>query len=141
MIEDLLNFLETTSLEPHDDYTSEFTYKEQKELYNYIKNLQKEKKELKKQLKESKNRYINRLNNQLAEGVEPDEEDFYFAEIENKANAYDRLLKKQKEFMSWLEDESKEIYRDGGLRQNIFKQVLQKYKSILGYKDEQNQKR
>lgn len=30
MIEDLLNYLETTSLEPHDDYTSEFTYKEQK---------------------------------------------------------------------------------------------------------------
>ena len=42
MIEDLLNYLETTSLEPHDDYTSEFTYKEQKELYKYIKNLQKE---------------------------------------------------------------------------------------------------
>lgn len=42
MIEDLLNYLETTSLEPHDDYKSEFTYKEQKELYKYIKNLQKE---------------------------------------------------------------------------------------------------
>lgn len=138
MIEDLLNYLETTSLEPHDDYTSEFTYKEQKKLYNYIKNLQKENQELKNQLEKSKNRYINRLNNLLAEDVEPDEEDFYFSEIENKANAYDRLLKKQKEFMSWLEDESKEIYRDGGLRQNIFKQVLQKYKSILGYKDEQN---
>lgn len=42
MIEELLNYLETTSLEPHDDYTTEFTYKEQKELYKYIKNLQKE---------------------------------------------------------------------------------------------------
>lgn len=89
----ILNHLETTSLEPHDDYTSEFTYKEQKKLYNYIKNLQKENQELKNQ---------------------------------------------QKEFIKYLEDESKEVYRDGGLRQNIFKQVLQKYKNILDYKDEQN---
>ena len=29
-LESILNYLETTSLEPHDDYTSEFTYKEQK---------------------------------------------------------------------------------------------------------------
>ena len=48
------------------------------------------------------------------------------------------LKNQQKKFMLWLEDESKEIYRDGGLRQNIFKQALQKYKSIIGYKDEQN---
>ena len=38
----------------------------------------------------------------------------------------------QKEFIKWLEDESKEVYRDGWLRQNIFKQVLQKYKEIMG---------
>lgn len=36
----ILNHLETTSLEPHDDYSSEFTYKEQKILYKYIKQLQ-----------------------------------------------------------------------------------------------------
>ncbi len=88
--------------------------------------------ELKNQLEKSKNRYVNRLNNLLAEDVVPDEEDFYFSEIENKANAYDKLLKKQEEFIKYLEDESKEIYRDGGLRQNIFKQVLQKYKNIIG---------
>ena len=29
-LEDILNYLETTSLEPHDDYTSEFSYKKQK---------------------------------------------------------------------------------------------------------------
>lgn len=104
----------------------------------YVETLSKENQELKNQLEKSKNRYINRLNNLLAEDVEPDEEDFYFSEIENKANAYDKLLKKQEEFIKYLEDESKEIYRDGGLRQNIFKQVLQKYKNILDYKDEQN---
>ena len=38
----------------------------------------------------------------------------------------------QKEFTKWLEDESKEIYRDGGLRQNIYKEVLKKYKEIIG---------
>lgn len=47
MIEDLLNYLETTSLEPHDDYTSEFAYKEQKILYKYIKQLQQENKKQK----------------------------------------------------------------------------------------------
>lgn len=42
----ILNYLETTSLEPHDDYTSEFTYKDQKILYKYIKQLQEENKQL-----------------------------------------------------------------------------------------------
>ena len=43
----ILNYLETTSLEPHDDYTSEITYKDQKILYKYIKNLQQENQQLK----------------------------------------------------------------------------------------------
>lgn len=43
----ILNHLETTSLEPHDDYSSELTYKDQKILYKYIKQLQQENKQLK----------------------------------------------------------------------------------------------
>lgn len=43
----ILNYLETTSLEPHDDYTSEITYKDQKILYKYIKQLQQENQQLK----------------------------------------------------------------------------------------------
>ena len=39
-LESMLNYLETTSMEPHDDYTSEFSYKEQKVLWKYIKELQ-----------------------------------------------------------------------------------------------------
>ena len=39
-LESILNYLETTSMEPHDDYTSEFSYKEQKVLWQYIKELQ-----------------------------------------------------------------------------------------------------
>ena len=47
----------------------------------------------------------------------------------------DTVLTKQQKFIKYLEDESKEIYRDGGLRQNIFRQILQKYKSIIGGKE------
>ena len=46
-LEEILLYLETTSLEPHNDYTSEFTYKDQKILYKYIKELQQENKKLK----------------------------------------------------------------------------------------------
>lgn len=51
-------------------------------------------------------------------------------------STYEELLVQQKEFIKYLEDESKEIYRDGGLRQNIFRQILQKYKEITGVSDE-----
>ena len=68
-----------------------------------------EKNELKKQLKEYK-----RLG---------------FKHLNDKCN---KLENQQKEFIYYLEDESKEIYRDGGLRQNIFRQILQRYKSIIG---------
>lgn len=43
----ILNHLETTSLEPHNDYTSEITYKDQKILYRYIKELQQERNQFK----------------------------------------------------------------------------------------------
>lgn len=57
-------------------------------------------------------------------------------EYTNYDNYVQKVENQQKEFINYLEDESKEIYRDGGLRQNIFKQVLQKYKSIIGENDE-----
>ena len=49
-LEDILNHLETTSLEPHDDYTDEFSYKDQKILWKYIKDLQQENQKLKSTL-------------------------------------------------------------------------------------------
>lgn len=52
-LESILNYLETTSLEPHDDYTSEFTYKEQKMLWNYIKQLKEQLEASEKARKES----------------------------------------------------------------------------------------
>lgn len=60
----ILDYLETTSLEPHDDYSSEFTYKEQKILYKYIKQLQKENKQLKERIE-----YLERSNNRREDTI------------------------------------------------------------------------
>lgn len=108
----------------------------EKENCKTIKSLLKENQEFKKQLEEYKNRYINRLNNQLAEGVEPDPEDYYLAEIEGKANDYDKLLKQleernieyfkgaydthnkyydqQQEFIKYLEDSIDKLIKEYG---------------------------
>ena len=53
-LEDILNYLETTSLEPHDDYVSEFSYKDQKTLWKYIKDLRLENQELKQVIRKIK---------------------------------------------------------------------------------------
>lgn len=54
-------------------------------------------------------------------------------------DTHDKYYTQQKEFIKYLEDESKEVYRDGGLRQNIFRQILQKYEEIIGdVKNENN---
>ena len=57
----ILNHLETTSLEPHDDYSSEFTYKDQKILYKYIKQLQQENKILKENA-ENNDKVVDKVN-------------------------------------------------------------------------------
>lgn len=64
-LEDILNYLETTSLEPHDDYVSEFSYKDQKTLWKYIKELQQENQELKNSL-EQKIKELNEENIQCS---------------------------------------------------------------------------
>lgn len=63
-LDNILNYLETTSLEPHDDYSSEFTYKEQKILYKYIKQLQQENKILKERIE-----YLERSNNRREDTI------------------------------------------------------------------------
>lgn len=65
-LDNILNYLETTNLEPHDDYSSEFTYKEQKILYKYIKQLQQENKILKENA-EHNDKVVDKVNweNQL----------------------------------------------------------------------------
>ncbi len=103
---------------------------------NYYKNmvsrLKKENQELKNHLKELKNGYKIKLEKLLANGIEPDLEDFYLAEIECKANDYDKLLNQQKEFIKFLED-------NYNLEHDIwYIKILQKYKEIIGVSDENN---
>lgn len=91
-----------------------------------------------------KNQELKKQNQKLKEHLEAYETYFNrFFKINNKT--YDgkivlRLLDKketqQKEFIKYLEEESKEIYRDDGLRQNTFRQILQKYKEIIGISNE-----
>lgn len=59
----ILNHLETTSLEQHDDYTSKITYKDQKILYKYIKNSQQKNQQLKIQISAREEEYRKLENN------------------------------------------------------------------------------
>ena len=112
-LESILNYLETTSMEPHDDYTSEFSYKEQKVLWEYIKQLEWENQDLKKQVSNS-----HQIKNQQKEFIE-------YLETEK-----DRLAR-----------ECSPIYEDGLgktrlVSEDIFNEindVLSKYKEIVGF--------
>lgn len=98
-----------------DDEEEKAYYIKSEELNEYTKQLEYQNQELKKQLQTKHNGFM----------VSTDELCEYA--VEN-----DKLKNQQKEFAKYLEDESRKIYRDGGLRQNIFRQILQKYKEIIG---------
>lgn len=129
-------------------------------LTSYNQTLLKENNELKKQLDKAhdelytlKNKYNIRLLNQISENIEPDCEDYYLVEIETKAHKYDLIQNQQKEFISYLEDKIYSIEPKGtGIiynceydseedyvmamqeqsRLNALKEILKKYKSIIG---------
>lgn len=44
----------------------------------------------------------------------------------------DKYKNQQKEFIEWLENESKELIRDAGYHQRICLEILDKYKEIIG---------
>lgn len=130
-LESILNYLETTSMEPHDDYTSEFSYKEQKALWEYIKQLQQENQELKKQLEElEKEKMQEELSSKILQ-----------------------MYNQQKEFIEYLEDRIKfwkdKIFENAITESDwtltlwrnklgILEESLSKYKEIIGVKDEEN---
>lgn len=109
-----------------------------------------ENKELKKQLEEHKNIYIKKVNNFLAENVEPDPEDLYMAELEQRAMDCELMEMQQKEFINYLEDEIKTLEKDiletvddvdiymKQVKSLIIEEILQKYKSMIGVSDENN---
>lgn len=80
----ILNYLETTNLESHDDYTSEFTYKDQKILYKYIKELQ------------QKNQQLNSKLELYENGV------YYSSEIDEKDKEIDKLKEENAELNKQL---------------------------------------
>ena len=105
----ILNYLETTNLEPHDDYTSEITYKDQKILYKNIKELQQENNELKKQLHE--------------------------ASLQIQELSYEDLLNQQQEFIKYLEEKEKQFDRIGDpINAGACCGILKKNKKIIGGK-------
>lgn len=58
--------------------------------------------------------------------------------IENYKYKIDVLKTQQKEFIEWLEKESKELIRDAGYHQRIYKEILSKYKEIVGDSNEES---
>lgn len=107
-----------------------------------IKCLLDENSKLKRQPEELRNENKIKLEKLLAENIEPDPEDFYLAEIEGKANDYDKLLNQQKEFKKYLEEEiertrkeaiSNLIYNDCVF---FLKSILQKYNEIMRLSDD-----
>lgn len=96
----------------------------QEKLNKSIQQLLKENQELKKELEENENP----LRGIFAQV----NDDMLLRSCGAMRSEIDGYKTQQKEFIKYLEDESKEVYRDGGLRQNIFRQILQKYKQIIG---------
>lgn len=99
----------------------------------------KENQELKLQLKGTTHCFDEEEHEKLKKQVEEYKDKINWYENFEVNKTIDKLRLKhntqQKEFINYLENESKEIYKDGGLRQNIFRQILQKYKEITGILD------
>ena len=139
-------------------FPKDMKYVEALPIANYIDELQQENQELKKQLEEYElslkiSKEVLDLQGQdgnynydsymlgmyngmeyiiaLFEKREPiykDGKDIDFLEDKNK--------NQQKEFIDWLESESKELIRDAGYHQRICLDILEKYKEIIGADNE-----
>lgn len=122
-------------------------------LVNKYNEVYKENQELKKQLEKDKNKYIKRCNESFAEGIDVDPEDLYMAELEQRAMDCELMEMQQKEFINYLEDKIYSIEPKGTSinynceydseedyvmamqeqsRLNTLKEILQKYKEIIG---------
>ena len=82
--------------------------------------------------------YIKKVNNFLAENVEPDPEDLYMAELEQRVMDCELMEMQQKEFIKYLEDliEHKRLNATCMFEYNVtvlpLKEILQKHKEIIG---------
>lgn len=57
-------------------------------------------------------------------------------ELDMRQKSIDNKLSQQKEFIEYLENKSKELKKDAGYHQRICLEILEKYKEIIGVKDE-----
>ena len=107
----------------YNDIVSEYTKafvkeKEQVIIQRCMMNLQQEN----QQLKEKINQYEN-----------PEDLTLFYMWLDEKAKDKIKELKnQQKEFIKYLEDESKEVKRDAGYHKRICLEILSKYKEIIG---------
>lgn len=60
---------------------------------------------------------------------------YYSSELDKKDKEIEKLKNQQKEYIEWLEKESKELIRDAGYHQRICLDILEKYKEIIGGKE------
>lgn len=76
------------------------------------------------------NKYKTKLINKISENIDVDPEDYYFAEIEEKSNKYDKFKLQQNEFIKFLEDNYEQT-------QDIwYIKILNKYLEIIGVENE-----
>ena len=114
-------------------------------LTNFILTCEKDNEELRKDINYYKNT-VSRLkkeNQELRDKISDMQESY---ETDAEAKFYDYLGKhesksdketQQKEFIKYLEDEIEECFRSGDCRElKTFQNILQKYKSITGEKNE-----
>lgn len=151
--EELENYMKTVNSN-FDSHIEKGTIEMSNEYYNLLEEkmarLITENQELKNQLEEHKNIYIKKVNNFLAENVEPDPEDLYMAELEQRAMDCELMEMQQKEFIKYLEDYINSLKKEYGNYVNdnyseeygryyTAKEILQKYKEIIGdVKNENN---
>lgn len=88
--------------------------------------LRKENQKLKKQLEE----YI-RAEFKAKDELEKQRQEYQdvYKDVRIEIKSYKN---QQKEFIEWLENESKELIRDAGYHQRICLEILDKYKEIIG---------
>ena len=136
------------TLEPNfDSHIERGTIEMNNEYFNLIEEkmarLISENQELKRQLKEMK-----AINNVLSKELTSDKaikQDYLItcygipiSEIPKLAEENKKMKNQQKEFIEWLEKESKELIRDAGYHQRICLDILEKYKEIIGGKYEED---
>ena len=72
------------------------------------------------------------LYNKIYEKTKECGRDQFIKLLMQKERENQELKNQQKEFIEWLENESKNLIRDAGYHQRICLEILSKYKEIIG---------